>query len=115
MLLREVTGKQLREARLALGYSLHALGTRAVNRVCVRVYEPRRRKSQRAHPCPRQIYARALQADGIEFLDDGGVQLHRLATTINGNAGSIGESKPPPLPSFGTTAHNGIEAFNQYQ
>ena len=40
MLLHEVTGRQLRDARQALGFSLAGLAARAgINRVCIRVYE----------------------------------------------------------------------------
>jgi predicted transcriptional regulator len=40
MLLHEVTGRQLRDARQALGFSLSRLAVRAgINRVCIRIYE----------------------------------------------------------------------------
>src|SRR5512144_942884 len=40
MLLHEVTGRQLSDARQALGFSLSGLAVRAgINRVCIRIYE----------------------------------------------------------------------------
>jgi predicted transcriptional regulator len=40
MLLHEVTGRQLRDACQALGFSLSRLAVRAgINRVCIRIYE----------------------------------------------------------------------------
>ena len=80
MLLHEVTGRQLRDARQALGFSLSRLAVRAgINRVCIRIYESHGDDVPNAHTHALGRLTRALQDEGVEFLPDGGVHLERPA------------------------------------
>jgi len=82
MLLHEVTGRQLRDARHALGLSLAGLATRAgVNRMCIRLYESHGDDVPNAHTHVLGRLTRALQDQGVEFLPNGSVCLQRLAPT----------------------------------
>ena len=76
MLLHEVTGRQLRDARQALGFSMAGLAARAgINRVCVRIYESHGDDVPNAHTHVLGRLTRALQDQGVEFLPDGSVRL----------------------------------------
>ena len=80
MLLHEVTGRQLRDARQALGFSLAGLAARAgINRVCIRIYESHGDDVPNAHTHVLGRLTRALQDQGVEFLPDGSVRLDRPA------------------------------------
>ncbi len=80
MLLHEVTGRQLRDARQALGFSLTRLAVRAgINRVCIRIYESHGDDVPNAHTHALGRLTRALQDEGVEFLPDGGVHVDRPA------------------------------------
>jgi transcriptional regulator with XRE-family HTH domain len=93
MLLHEVTGKQLRDARQAIGLSLAGLAARAgVNRVCIRIYESHGDDVPNAHTHVLGRLTRALQDQGIEFRDDGSVHLQR------------------PAPIAGSVVHSGAVA-----
>jgi transcriptional regulator with XRE-family HTH domain len=82
MLLHEVTGRQLRDARQALGLSLAGLASRAgINRVCIRIYESFGEDVPNAHTHVLGRLTRALQNHGVEFLPDGGVRLQGAAPT----------------------------------
>jgi predicted transcriptional regulator len=81
MLLHDVTGRQLRDARQALGLSLAGLAARAgVNRVCIRIYESHGDDVPNAHTHVLGRLTRALQDQGIEFCDDGSGRALWLAT-----------------------------------
>jgi predicted transcriptional regulator len=76
MLLHEVTGRQLRDARQALGLSLSGLAVRAgINRVCIRIYESHGDDVPNAHTHALGRLTRALQDKGVELLPEGGVHL----------------------------------------
>ena len=82
MLLHEVTGRQLRDARQALGLSLAGLAARAgINRVCIRIYESHGDDVPNAHTHALGKLTRALQDQGVEFLPDGSVRLDRPTPT----------------------------------
>jgi predicted transcriptional regulator len=81
MLLHEVTGRQLRDARQVLGFSLAGLAARAgINRVCIRIYESFGDDMPNAHTHVLGRLTRALQDEGVEFLPDGSVRLDRALT-----------------------------------
>jgi hypothetical protein len=83
MLLHEVTGRQLRDARQALGLSLAGLAARAgINRVGIRVYESHGDDVPNAHTHVLGKLTRYLQDQGIEFRDDGSVRLDRASPTM---------------------------------
>jgi hypothetical protein len=85
MLLHEVTGRQLRDARQALGLSPAGLAARAgINRVCIRIYESHGDDVPNAHTHALGRLTRALQDEGVEFLPDGGVHLDRPAVRSTG-------------------------------
>jgi transcriptional regulator with XRE-family HTH domain len=85
MLLHEVTGRQLRDARQALGFSLSRLAVRAgINRVCIRIYESHGDDVPNAHTHALGRLTRALQDEGVEFLPDGRVHLDRPAVLTTG-------------------------------
>ena len=80
MLLHKVTGRQLRDARQALGLSLSGLAVRAgINRVCIRIYESHGDDVPNAHTHALGRLTRALQDEGVEFLPGGGVNVDRPA------------------------------------
>lgn len=82
MLLHEVTGRQLRDARQALGLSLAGLAARAgINRVCIRIYESHGDDVPNAHTHALGRLTRALQDQGVEFLPDGSVRVDRITPT----------------------------------
>ena len=67
MLLHEVTGRQLRDARQALGLSLAGLAARAgINRVCIRIYESHGDDVPNAHTHALGRLTRALQDQGVD-------------------------------------------------
>ena len=83
MLLHEVTGRQLRDAREALGLSLSGLAARSkTNRVCIRLYESFGDEPPSAHTHALGRLTRALQDDGIVFEPDGSVRLDRPSKTL---------------------------------
>ena len=83
MLLHEVTGRQLRDAREALGLSLAGLAARAgINRVCIRIYEAHGDETPNAHTHVLGRLTRYLQDQGIEFHPDGSVHLDRAEPTM---------------------------------
>ena len=85
MLLHEVTGRQLRDARQALGFSLSRLAVRAgINRVCIRIYESHGDDVPNAHTHALGRLTRALQDEGVEFLPDGGVHLDERTALRSG-------------------------------
>jgi hypothetical protein len=87
MLLHEVTGRQLRDARVALGLSHAGLATRAgLNRVCIRIYESHGDDVPNAHTHVLGRLTRYLQDQGIEFCGDGSVRLDRAAPTMKSTA-----------------------------
>lgn len=82
MHLHSITGKQLKEARVALGLSQGKLAALSgINRVSVRVYEAcgPGQPNGYSHVITRLV--RCLEGEGIEFLDDGTVRLQRPATS----------------------------------
>jgi predicted transcriptional regulator len=75
-----ITGKQLKDARKALGLSNSKLAERAgISRVSVRVYEACGPGEPNGYSHVITRLVRYLQAEGIEFLDDGTVRLQRPA------------------------------------
>jgi len=67
MLLHEVTGRQLRDARQALGLSMAGLAARAgINRVCIRIHESYGDDVPNAHTHALGRLTRALQDQGVD-------------------------------------------------
>jgi hypothetical protein len=76
MFLHEITGRQLRDAREALGLSLSALAARSnINRVCIRIYESFGDELPSAHTHTLSKLTRTLQDGGVVFEADGTVRL----------------------------------------
>ena len=83
MLLHEVTGRQLRDARQALGLSLAGLAAIAgVNRLCIRLYESHGDEVPNSHTHVLGRLTRALQDQGIEFCGDNSIRLDRAPPAI---------------------------------